>query len=125
MQGYTVEIYNDDINVIDQSFNECLLSVVETINLFQKLGFVIHPDKSNFISAKIVKYFGFIIVSKKIITYLSDLKKQKNYEKCCIIPTKPQLTIRESASFICTLTSPISRKSVWSTVLQSHVKIKS
>ena len=33
-------------------------------------------------------------------TYLSDQKKQKIYEKCCIIPTKPKLAIREFASFI-------------------------
>ena len=32
-------------------------------------------------------------------------KKQKVYEKCCIIPTKPKLTIREFASFIDTVTS--------------------
>ena len=38
MQGYTVAIYIDDIIAIDQSFEECLLTVVETINLFQKLG---------------------------------------------------------------------------------------
>ena len=36
---------------------------------------------------------------------LSDQKKQKFFEKCCIIPTKPKLTIRELASFIGTLTS--------------------
>ena len=49
MQGYTVGTYIDDIIAIDQSFEECLLTVVETINLFQKLGFVIHPDKGKFI----------------------------------------------------------------------------
>ena len=105
MQGYTVAIYNDDIIAIDQSFEECLLTVVETINLFQKLGFVIHPHKSKFIPAKIVEYLGFIIDSGKMITYLSDQKKQKIYEKCCNIPMKPKLTIREFASFIGTLTS--------------------
>ena len=104
-QGYTVAIYVDDIIAIDQSFEECHLTVAETINLFQKLGFVIHPDKSKFIPAKIVEYLGFIIDSEKMITYLSDQKKQKIYEKCCIIPMKPKLTIREFASFIGTLTS--------------------
>ena len=79
MQGYTVAIYIDDIIAIDQSFEECLLAVVETINLFQKLGFVIHPHKSKFIPAKIVEYLGFIIDSEKMITYLSDQKKQKIY----------------------------------------------
>ena len=43
-----------------------------------------------------------------MITYLLDQKKQKSYEKCCIIPTKPKLKIREFSSFIGTLTSSIS-----------------
>ena len=98
-QGYTVAIYIDDI------IEECLLTVVETIIFFQKLGFLIHPDKSKFIPAKIVEYLGFIIDSEKMITYLSDQKTQQIYEKCCIIPMKPKLTIREFASFIGTLTS--------------------
>ena len=52
MQGYTVAIYIDDIIAIDQSFEECLLVVAKTINLFQKLGFVIHSEIGNFITAK-------------------------------------------------------------------------
>ena len=78
MQGYTVAIYIDDIIAIDQRFEEYLLTVVETINLFQKLGFLIHPDKSKFVPAKIVEYLGFITDSEKMITYLSDQKKTKN-----------------------------------------------
>ena len=54
MQRYTVAIYIKDITAVDQSFEECLLTVVERINLFQKMGTVIHPDKSKFIPAKIV-----------------------------------------------------------------------
>ena len=106
MKGYTVAIYIDGIITIDQSFEECLLTVVETINLFQKLGFAIHLDKSKFMPAKIVKHLGFIIDSEKMLTYLLDQKKQKNYEKCCIIPVKPKLTTREFVSFIGTLTFP-------------------
>ena len=79
--------------------------MVETINLFEKLCFVIDPDKSKFLPAKIVEYLGFIIDSEKMITYLSDQKKRKVYGKCCIISTKSKLTIREFASFIGTLTS--------------------
>ena len=62
---------------IDQSFDKCLLTVVETINLFQKLGFVIHPDKSKFMPVKIVEYLGFTIDSKKMIIYISDQKNKK------------------------------------------------
>ena len=52
-----------------------------------------------------VEYLSFVIDSEKMITYLSDQKNQKIYEKCCVIPTKPKLAIREFASFISTLTS--------------------
>ena len=71
-----------------------LLTVLETINLFLKLVFVAHPDKSKFILAKIVERPGFINDSEKIATYLSDQKNQKIYEKLCVIPTKPKLTKR-------------------------------
>ena len=105
MQGYTIAIYINDIIAIDQSFEEWLLTVVEARNLFQKLGFVIHPYKGKFIPANIVEYLGFITDSEKMVTYLSDQKKQKHYEEYCIIPTKLKLTIREFASFTGTLTS--------------------
>ena len=94
MQGYTVAVYIDHIIAIDQSFEEYLLTVLETINLFLKLGFVAHPDKSKFILAKIVEHAGFINDSEKIPTHLSDQKNQKIYEKLCVIPTKPKLTKR-------------------------------
>ena len=93
MRGYKVAIYIDDIVAIDQSFKECLLTVVETINLFQKLGFLIHPDKSKFKPARIVEYLDFIIDSEKMITFPSFQRKQKIYEKCCLILQKPKLTI--------------------------------
>ena len=79
--------------------------MVETINSSQKLGFVIHSVKSKFIPAKIVEYLSFIIDSEKMVTYLSDQKKQKIVEEFCIIPTEPKLTIGEFANFIGTFTS--------------------
>ena len=88
MQKYTAAIYIDDIIAIDQSFPKCLLPVVEKIHLFQKLGFVIHPGKSKFMPTKIMEYLGFIIESKKVVTCISDQKKQKPSESCVVIPTK-------------------------------------
>ena len=124
MQGFTVAIYIDDIIAIYQSFEECLLTVVETTNIFKKLGFVIHQDKSKFIPAKILEYLGFIINSEKTITYLSNQKKQKIYEKRCIIPTKPQLTIREFASFFGTLTSSFPGNQFGSLQYRAMIKFK-
>ena len=73
--------------------------------LLQKLGFLIHPDKSKFIPATIAEYLGFMIDSEKMVTYLSGQKRTKIHEKCCIIPKKKKLTVTIFASLIGTLTS--------------------
>ena len=57
MQAYTVAMLIDDIIVIDQSFEGCLLLVVETINLVQKLAFLINPDKSKFSQNRGISWF--------------------------------------------------------------------
>ena len=56
--GYTAAKNINDVIATDHGFEECIFTVVETIHLFQKLGFVIHPDKSKFVPAKIVEYLG-------------------------------------------------------------------
>ena len=65
MQGYAVAIYIANIIAIDQGFEECLLTVVETINLFQTLDVAVHPDKNKFTPAKIMEYLGFATDSPK------------------------------------------------------------
>ena len=61
MQGCTIAIHINGIIAIDKSLEECLHTMVEIIHLFQKLDFVIHSEKSKFISTKVVEYLGFII----------------------------------------------------------------
>ena len=45
MQGYKVAIYIDNMIGIDQSFEECLLTVVEKIDLLQKMSFVSNTSR--------------------------------------------------------------------------------
>ena len=105
IQGHTVAIHIDDIISVDNTFESCLLTVIKTIELFQSLGFVMHPEKSKFIPSKKVEYLGFVIDSERMVTYLSDHKKKKIYDKCQSISKKQDLKIRDVASFIGTLTS--------------------
>ena len=78
--------------------------------MFQSLGFVIYPEKSKFIPSKKVEYLGFVIDSERMVTYLSDHKKKKIYDKCQSISKKQDLKIRDVASFIDTLTSTFPAK---------------
>ena len=75
--------------------------------------------------AKIVEYLGFIIDSEKMVTYQSDQKsKKKIYEKCCVIPTKRKLTVREFASFIGTLTPTFQGNQIVPLSYKSALKFK-
>ena len=40
-------IYIDDIIVIGEIYEACLVGTIKTINFFLKLGFIIHPEKSS------------------------------------------------------------------------------
>ena len=103
IQGHTVAIYIDDIISVYDTFESCLLTVIKTIKL--SLGFVIHPEKSKFIPSKKVEYLGFVIDSERMVTYLSDYKKKKIFDKCRSIPKKQDIKITNVASFIGTLAS--------------------
>ena len=105
IQEHTVGIYIDDILSVDDTFESCLLTVIKTIKLFQSPGFVIHSEKSKFIPSRNVEYLGFVVDSERTVTYLSDHKKKKIYDKCQSISKKQDLKIRDVASFIGTLTS--------------------
>ena len=91
IQEHTVAICNDDIISVDDTFEICLLTVLKTIKSFQSLGFVIHPGKSKFIASKKVEYLGFFIRSERIVTYLSDHKKKKIYDKCQSVSKRQDL----------------------------------
>ena len=73
--------------------------------MFQSLGFATHPEKSKFIPSKKVEYLGFVIDSRRMVTYLSDHKKEKIYDKCQSISKKQYLKVRNVPSFIGSLNS--------------------
>ena len=73
--------------------------------MFQSLGFATHPEKSKFIPSKKVEYLGFVIDSRRMVTYLSDHKKEKIYDKCQSISKKQYLKVRDVPSFIGSLNS--------------------
>ena len=58
-----------------------------------------------------------------MVTYLSDQKKEI-YDKCCIILTKPKLTVREFAIFIGTLTSSFPENQFGSLYYRAMLKFK-
>ena len=106
-EGVVVAIYIDDIIVIGDTYEECLIVTVKTIKLFLRLGFIIHSEKSSLQLSQKIAYIGFVFNSKEILVTLTSEKKGKSLESCKSFFNKNSFTIRELSSFIGTLTSTV------------------
>ena len=72
----------DDIFIRGDTFAECRDAVLATVNLLLKLGFFIHPEKSQLIPVQKIEYLGFFINSVKM---KMSLKKTKQDGLKCLI----------------------------------------
>ena len=99
-RGFIIVAYIDDIMIIDESYEKCRMALIETIKLFDDLGFVINAQKSSFIPCKCLKYLGFCIDTEHMITYLPESKKTKIKASCISLIQCESPTIREVARVI-------------------------
>ena len=72
--GYNVMNYLDDIFICGDTFAECRDAVLATVNLLFKLGFSIHPEKSQLIPVQKIEFLGFLIDSVKMKISLTKIK---------------------------------------------------
>ena len=82
IEGVIVAIYIDDIIVIGDTYEECLIGTIKTIKLFLKLGFIIHPEKSSLQPSQEITYLGFVFNSKEMSVTLTSEKREKILESC-------------------------------------------
>ena len=98
-QGHQIMAYLDDSFLMGDTFEECKKSVIATVKLFTKLGFQVHPDKSNLFHSKEIHFLGFILTSKNMAVTLTDEKQTKLVEYIKVLENKKDLKIRDLAKF--------------------------
>ena len=89
-QGVEVVRFIDDTLVVGNTKHETEAAVTKTKELLEELGFSIHPEKSVLISTTDIKFFGFMINSRKmtvrhyrcIHTSLINTKKNHHQASC-------------------------------------------
>ena len=59
-----ISSYIDDIITLGESFEMCANNVLFCCTMFDKIGFVTHPKKSQLIPFQVIEYLGVIINSK-------------------------------------------------------------
>ena len=104
--GHTCLGYIDDSFYLEDSYLDCEEATLHAVQLFDSLGFKIHPEKSVIMPTQTLEFLGFILNSILMIVTLTSKKVVKILELCQTfsLPNK-QFTIREVASFLGTLVS--------------------
>lgn len=74
--GYTNVGYIDDSLLCGDTYYECKENIQETISLIEQIGFIIHPEKSQFEPSKKITFLGNIIDSEEMIVTLPVDKKR-------------------------------------------------
>ena len=104
-KGHISSAYIDDSYLQGDGYQDCLANVVDTVKLFDLLGFVIHPDKSVFIPTQVMTFFGFVLDSRNMTVCLAQEKQHKLRSACQKVIQMPSPTIRTVAQLLGLMTS--------------------
>ena len=99
-QGHIAVAHLDDLYLQGQTYEKCVLNVIDTTVLLDKLGLVVHPEKSTFIPTQVLTILGFVINSVAMTIQLTREKAAGLQNVCSELLEKSFLSIREVASVI-------------------------
>ena len=75
LRKIVVSGYIDDFFTKDHTSEGCFNNVMSIAELFDRLGFVVHPDKSVFVPTQEITILGFVINSRKMSVKLTPQKE--------------------------------------------------
>ena len=96
-QGHVSVKYLDDSILLGETWVVCLENIKATVDLLQKLGFTIHPEKSVLVPTQRITFLGFIIDSVSMTITLTNERKLAIRSSCENILSNYKVTIREVA----------------------------
>ena len=99
-QGHRAVAYLDDLYLQGQTYEKCVLNVIDTTVLLDKLGLVVHPEKSTFIPTQVLTILGFVINSVAMTIQLTREKATSLQNVCTELLENSSPFIREVASVV-------------------------
>ena len=94
-----------EANLQGDTSAECHKNGIDTITLFTKLGFHIHPENSVFIPSQKLTFLGFVLDSIAMTVTLTEEKLQRILSVCASLLKTQMPTIRQVAEVIGILVS--------------------
>ena len=79
---HDISAYVDDIYLQDDTKENCIKNIIDTVTLLRSLGFTVHVEKSQFLPAQELDILDFTINS---VNMTVSLKKEKKQQLACLI----------------------------------------
>ena len=98
--GHTCMGHIDDSLLIGQTFHLCQQNIMDTVTLFTKLGFTVHPVKSVLQPQQKIDFLGFVLNSITMMVTLTESKAVKVKSACENLLHQRTTTIRSVAQVI-------------------------
>ena len=99
-QGHISIAHLDDLYLQGRTYDYCVKNVIDTTVLLDKLGLVVHPEKSSFIPSQVLVILGFIINSLTMTIQLTTETPLGLKTVCVGFLRATILPIKEAASAI-------------------------
>lgn len=90
----------DDLNLQGQTYEKCVLNVIDTTILLDKFGLVVHPEKSTFVPTQVLTILWFVINSVAMTIQLTREKATSLQNICTELLENSSPSIREVAVVI-------------------------
>ena len=100
-QWHIIASYIDDIYLQSDTYEGCVNSILTSFRQFNNLGFLVHPEKSEFIPNQNIKFLGFILDSRSMTIILPAERKTKI--KDCFLNVRSHclaVSIRDTAKAV-------------------------
>lgn len=99
-EGHISVVYVDDSYLQGDTYQACMVNILDTVNLLRGLGFTIHAEKSVLIPHQKITFLGFVLNSVDMTITLTMEKKQKILNLCKYLLSADKETIRYIAKVI-------------------------
>ena len=99
-KGHHLVGYIDDFLLQGEDKKECSLALKETGEMFDYLGFTVHPVKSVFVPTQEIEFLGFILNSVKMEVSVSLVKAKAIKDMISEFLGRDKITIRDFAKVI-------------------------
>ena len=99
-KGHLITSYIDDSLLVGRTLADCEQNIIETVQLSQRVGFIIHPDKSLLKPSRTITYLGFVMDSARMRVMLTPEEARKIFEYSEIVLDFDRCTIQQLSELI-------------------------